>query len=347
MSLDLFAPLARSEFLPLQSRFVMSAMTRGFANQGHEATDAIAAYYTRRAAAGAGLILTEGVIIHHSGDGYNNVPHIETAAQAESWRPVIAGVHANGGKIACQLWHCGRISHSDYTGGVAPVSSTKQAASGMNRQNGKPFGEPRALSMDEMPTIYGYFADAAERALAVGFDAVQLHLGHGYLADQFFDARVNDRADAYGGSIENRCRFGLELLESVLNRVEARRTIVRISPSRFMGGLYDWPDLEAMVEFLLPRMWDMGLRTLDISCANANYFDTSGRVIRMARPLWPGVLMGGASLSVADAEAELKSGLLDAVTWGRAFLANPDLPHRIKRGEDLRAFDPSMLATLD
>lgn len=337
----LLTPLA-SPFLEARNRTVMSAMTRGFADSDHCATPEIAAYYRRRAEGGVGLILTEGVVIHPTADGYKDVPRIATAKQADSWRPVVDAVHEAGAKIACQLWHCGRISHSDFTDGHAPVSSTTRAAEGLNRQNDKPYGDPRALTAEEMPEVYGYFVDAAHRALSVGFDAVELHLGHGYLADQFLDARVNDRTDRYGGSVENRCRFVLELLDRVFAEVEPNRVIARISPSRWMGGLYDWPDLDEMLAYLIPEMWSRGLRILDISCANADYFATSGRIIRTVRPHWNGVILGGASLSQEDAEAEVRDGWLDMVTWGRSFLANPDLTRRIENGAVWLPFENEM-----
>jgi 2,4-dienoyl-CoA reductase-like NADH-dependent reductase (Old Yellow Enzyme family) len=220
------------------------------------------------------------------------------------------------------------------------------AAAGINRQNGKPYGEPRALTPDEMPTIYGYFADAARRAIDVGFDAVELHTGHGYLADQFLDARVNDRTDSYGGSVENRCRFALELIEAVLRAVPANRVIARISPSRSMGGIYDWPDLDEMIAYFIPALQQRGLTALDISCANSVYADTAGRIVRMIRPIWDGVLIGGASLSVEAANAELDAGLLDAVTWGRAFIANPDLVAKIEGGAPWTPFEDAMRDTL-
>lgn len=330
----------------VQSRVAMAAMTRGFAGPGHVATPAMAEYYGRRAAAGVGLILTEGTIVHHSGDGYTDVPHIETNAQAESWKPVISAVKQAGGRIFCQLWHCGRISHPDFTGGQPPVSSTDRAAEGINRQNDKPFGEPRALAPADMPAIYRMFQDAARRALAVGFDGVQLHMGHGYLVDQFFDARVNDRTDAYGGSVENRCRFALELLEAVLADVDPAKVMVRISPSREMGGLYDWPDLDAMLDYLIPAFARLGLGMLDISCANADYAKTSGRIIRMVRPQWTGLLIGGASLTPEQGEAELAAGHVDMVTWGRALIANPDFIAKAQDGQPLAPFDRAMLATL-
>lgn len=341
----LLQKLDRPDFIPLRNRTVMSAMSRGFAGEGHHATNAMCDYYQKRADGGVGLILTEGTIIHPSGDGWNNAPYIASDAHAESWRPVVDAVHQSGAAIACQLWHCGRISHSDYTGD-APVSSTNHAAAGVNRQNGKPYGEPRALLVEEMSTVYGYYVDAARRALDVGFDAVELHVGHGYLADQFLDARVNDRTDQYGGSVENRCRFALELIDTVLKAVPSDRVIARISPSRFMGGIYNWPDLDAMLSYFIPALRQRGLVALDISCANSTYSETAGEIVRAVRPMWSGVLMGGASLNVAQAEAELEAGLLDAVTWGRAFIANPDLVEKIENGAPWTPFEDAMRDTL-
>jgi N-ethylmaleimide reductase len=329
----------------LRNRIVMAAMTRGFADQDHCATEAMSAYYARRARDGVALILTEGTIVHPSGDGYNNVPYIVTDPQTRSWARVVDAVHSAGGKIFSQLWHCGRISHPDYLGGRPPVSSTDRAASGIHKENGKPFAVPRRLEEGEMAGIYRMFVDAALNAQAAGFDGVELHLAHGYLADQFFDARVNDRTDRYGGSVENRCRFGLELTEQVLRALDPKRVMIRISPSRDMGGLYDWPDLEAMLAHLIPALDEVGLRLLDVSCARADYYATSGRVIRMIRPQWPHILVGGASLSREQAETEL-CGWLDMVSYGRHILANPDFVTRMRAGAELVTFDRSMLGSL-
>ena len=134
----------------------------------------------------------------------------------------------------------------------------------------------------------------------------------------------------------------LELVREILQVAPPERVIARISPSRFMGGIYNWPDLEAMLTYLIPALKDLGLVALDISCANANYFDTSGPIIRSVRSMWPGVIIGGASLSAEQAEAELDAGLLDLVTWGRAFIANPDLVDKIEHHAPWVAFEDSM-----
>lgn len=345
MMTNLFSPLSKDAFIPLRNRTVMSAMSRSFADENGCATDAMRAYYEKRALGGAGLILTEGTIIDKSGDGWVNAPFIANDAQAAAWRPVVDAVHAAGGAIACQLWHMGRISHEDFTG-QAPVSSTDKAAAGVNRQNNKPYGVPRKLEAGDMPAIYQQFADAAVRALDAGFDAVELHLANGYLPDQFLDARVNDRDDSYGGSVENRCRFVLELVEAVRKVVPANRLMGRISPSRMMGGLYEWPDLDAMIAYLIPALDKLGMGALDVSCANSPYFETSARMVRQIRPLFSGVIIAGASLTGEQAEAELEAGVIDAVTFGRAFIANPDLATKLEQGETPVPFEDAMRGTL-
>jgi 2,4-dienoyl-CoA reductase-like NADH-dependent reductase (Old Yellow Enzyme family) len=332
--------------LEVKNRVVMSAMTRGFADSNHFATDQMKNYYEQRARCGTGMILTEGVVIHHTADGYNSVPHIETDVQAASWKPTIQSVHKYGTKIYCQLWHCGRISHPDYTGGVPPVSSTDRAAEGINRQNNKPFGRPDALSKEGIQEVYNQYMLAAEKAIDVGFDGVQLHLGHGYLADSFFDSRINDRTDEYGGSIENRCRFALQLVEMAMMKFGPNQVIVRISPSRDMNGIYNWPDMDEMLNYFIPRLWSLGVRILDISCARADYYQTSGQVVRKVRPFWPGLIMGGASLSPEQAEQEIESKFLDLITWGRFFIANPNLVEKFRDNEALTEFSPSMLSQL-
>lgn len=321
-------------------------MTRSFADADHLCTANIANYYERRAKGGVALILTEGIVIHPSGDGYNSVPHLFTNAQMESWRRAVESVHKHHTKIYAQLWHCGRISHTDFTHGFNVISSTDRSADGINRQNNKPYGKPTPLLEWEIPSVYEMYVHSAKLAIQAGFDGVQIHMGHGYLVDQFFDSRINDRADQYGGSIENRCRFALELCNEVIKSIGANKVMVRISPSRMMNGLYEWPDLEEMMEYLLPKLGEIGLRQLDISCANSNYFETSGKVIKKFRKFWPHLLIGGASLSIHDANKEVDDGNLDMVTWGRAILANPDFVERIEKEDALLDFNDSMRSTL-
>lgn len=347
MSNELLLKPLNSDFIgSLKNRIVMSAMTRSFAIDGHKCTPEMANYYEKRARDGVALLLTEGIIIHPSGDGYNKVPHLHTEVQMKSWKPAVDAVHKQGSRIYAQLWHCGRISHPDYTENSEVVSSTSQVAAGINRQNNKPYGDPRALRADEMSGIYDMFCHSAELALKAGFDGVELHMGHGYLVDQFLDAQVNDRIDEYGGSIENRCRFAIELLERIISRIGAEHVMVRISPSRVMGDLYEWPDLYEMLDYLIAKFKSVGLRQLDVSCANADYFITSGKIIRYIRKQWPYLIVGGASLQIEDANKEIEDGFLDLVTWGRAILANPDFVSRVNRNVELLPFNNAMRDSL-
>jgi N-ethylmaleimide reductase len=330
----------------LNSRVVMAPMTRSFASFDHLCTQEMESYYARRAKGGIGLIITEGIVIHPSGDGYKTVPYLFNEDHCKSWLATVESVHKYGAKIYAQLWHCGRISHQDFTGGFDVVSSTDIKALGINRQNNKPYGTPKRLKIDELNGIYEMYCNSARLAIESGFDGVEIHMGHGYLVDQFLDANINDRVDNYGGSIENRCRFALELLDAVLQSIGPTKVMVRISPSRFMGGLYEWPNLNEMLDYLVINFKMLGLLQLDVSCANADYFATSGKIIRYIRSQWPHLIIGGASLSVDDAQKELDSGLLDLVTWGRGIIANPDFVNIIKKNGVMKEFNDSMRADL-
>jgi 2,4-dienoyl-CoA reductase-like NADH-dependent reductase (Old Yellow Enzyme family) len=307
----------------------------------------MAEYYARRARNEVGLILTESTAISPVGDGFPNAPRVFAPEHIAGWRTVTTAVHAGGAPIFCQLIHCGRITHPDYTDGRQPVSATDRRAAGINRRNGQPYPVPRRLRDGELPAVIDEFRLAAAAAIEAGFDGVELHLAHGYLVDQFLDARVNDRSGAYGGSIPNRCRFAIELTAAVVGDLGPARVMARISPSRWMDGLYEWPDLPGMLAYLLPSFDAIGLRMLDISCARAVYHDTAGRAVRLTRARWPHLLIAGASLSPLEAQAELDQGLLDMVTYGRALIANPDLVPRLRTRRELRAYDPQMLQHLD
>lgn len=337
--------------LALKNRVVMSAMTRNFAGKNHVPTVASADYYGRRAEHGVGLIITEGTIVHPSGDGYQDVPYICSEEHIAGWRKVVERVHPFGTQIFCQLWHCGRISHPDYLGGELPVSSSAVKPDGVTSRSKKLYVTPRALRREEIPEVVAMFANASKNALVAGFDGVEIHGGHGYLIDQFLDSRINQRTDEYGGSVENRCRFLLEVVRAVLTVAGSNRVALRISPSREMGGvLYEWPDMEAMLMYLVPELDKIGLKILDVSCARSDqfeiYFKTSGKVLRIIRSLWPHIIMAGASLAPERAEEEIQNGFIDLVTYGRFILANPDFVERIRDGREFVSYNAEMLKTL-
>jgi len=173
------------------------------------------------------------------------------------------------------------------------------------------------------------------KAIDAGFDGVQLHFGHGYLIDQFFDAKINDRTDEYGGTVENRCRFALDIVEKAIEKIGSDKLMIRISPSRFMGKIYNWDNLDEMLKYLIPELDKLGLRQLDVSCANADYYETSELVIDKIRKIWPHFLIGGASLTKENATKEIKNGHLDMITWGRYILANVDFISKLKNGDTI------------
>lgn len=341
---ELLKPFRYEKFYT-KNRIVMSAMTRGF-SEDKCCNPLMTEYYSRRAENGIGLILTEGIVIHQSGNGYIKVPFLETMEQAKSWVPCLDRVHDAGAKMFAQLWHCGRISHPDFTDGIDPISSSSIQAEGINRQNNKEYGIPRELQANEVNDIVHQYVQATENALTAGFDGVELHFGHGYLIDQFFDSRINVRSDQYGGSIENRCRLGVEIVEALLKVAEPSQIIIRISPSREMNGMYDWPDLDELLKCFLMQIDRLGVRLIDISCANSNYFKTSGKVIHLAREYWKHVILGGASLTVEEAENEILTGNLDLVTWGRLIISNPDFASKIATNSLLTPFDNAMRNSL-
>ena len=334
------------EGLSLKNHLAMTAMTRNFADENHCATDLMREYYERRAKGGVGLILTEGTVIHPNADGYPDVPYIYTDEQMESWKKVVAAVQAQNTKMFCQLWHCGRISDPVYLNGGIPVSASDLPGIGVHSRTKKPFVAPRALQTVEIPDIVDMFAHSTKQALRAGFDGVEVHAGHGYLLDGFFDSNVNNRTDEYGGSVENRCRFPLMVFKRVLEIAGPVRTAVRISPSREMNGLYEWPDIEEMLAYLIPELDGMGLKILDVSSASSDYWKTSGRMVRAIRPMWPHVLIAGASLPPEKADEEIQSGLVDIVTYGRFILANPDFVEKITKGEALAPYSKELLKTL-
>lgn len=332
--------------LNLKNRVVMAPMTRCFSGPNHIPTNLMRDYYARRAEKGVGLILTEGTVIHPSGDGYPDVPYIFNREQIEGWKKVTEQVHIFHAPIFCQLWHCGRISHPGFLDGKLPVSSSAVKPDGVTSRSKKPYVTPRALELSEIPQIADQFAQGAKNALAAGFDGIEIHGGHGYLIDQFLDSRINQRTDAYGGSIENRCRFLLDVVKSVLSVYGSERTILRISPSREMDGLYEWPDMKEMLGYLIPQLSQIGLRILDVSCARSDYFKTSGKVVRLIRADWHHKIISGASLTMAQADEEIKNGLIDLVTYGRQLLANPDFVELLHEGKEPIPFQAEMLKTL-
>ncbi|MEX2465429.1 MAG: alkene reductase [Gemmatimonadota bacterium] len=334
----LFRPLTLGA-LKLPHRIVMSPMTRNRAGEGNVPTDLSREYYRQRAS--AALIVTEASQVSAEGVGYPSTPGIHSDDQVEGWRAVTDAVHAEGGRIYLQLWHVGRISHPVFHDGALPVapSAIRPEGSTFTTEGMKDFVTPRALDTDEIPRIVEDFRRGAQRAQDAGFDGVEIHGANGYLLDQFLRDRTNQRTDRYGGSVEKRMRFPLAVVDAVVEVWGADRVGFRVSP---LGAFNDMSDSnpEALFGALAKELGRRGLAYLHVIVDDAFEGDP-----RSFDPLSLGELFGGAVIAASGFDAErgarvIEAGRADAIAFGRAFLANPDLPRRIREAAELNEPDP-------
>lgn len=339
----LFTPHQLGE-LVLPNRIVMPPMTRARATSGNVPTELMAQYYAQRAS--AGLIVTEGTQISQQGQGYAWTPGIHSAEQVAGWRRVSQAVHAAGGQIFAQLWHVGRVSHSSLqAGGAAPVSSSALVADGVKvfiDPEGKgplagagemvQHSPPRALSETEIAEVVQDFAAAARNALAAGFDGVELHGANGYLINQFIDSQANRRIDKYGGSLSNRLRFLREVAEAVIAEVGRGRVGVRLAPlTTLQGAVDDTPQATYLAAAKL--LDDLGVAYLHI--AEADWDDAPEMPVAFKealRMVYRGSLIYAGKYTRERAEIALHNGWADLIGFGRPFVANPDLPERLRKG---------------
>lgn len=333
----LFEPVTLGPWL-LRNRIVLGPMTRRRAGPGDVAGPMQAEYYAQRAQ--AGLIVSEGTQVSAQGQGYARTPGIHTPAQVAGWRGVTEAVHAAGGRIVAQLWHVGRVSHPCFQpDGAAPVGPSPLACPvEVDTPDGpRPCPAPRALATHEMADLVAQFRTAAGNALAAGFDGVELHAGNGFLFDQFLRDGSNRRGDRYGGSIANRARLLLEATEAVIEVCGPTRVGVRISPLNPWGGMAD-SDPTALFSHLARELSHLGIAFLDVA------------ELRTRRPIFDwarlrrhfsGCYLAGGGFDGYRADAALWRGRADMIVFGRAFIANPDLPHRLWLGLPPRAADPA------
>lgn len=332
--------------LHLKNRVVMAPLTRCRAsNPAFAPTETMARYYAQRA--GAGLIVSEACLVSPQGRGYPDTPGIWSAAQQAGWRQVTEAVHEQGGRIVCQLWHCGRLSLPEFHGGGLPVapSAIDPHWKMFSAQGLKPTVTPRALSVDEILAIVDDFARAAAHAMTAGFDGIEIHASNGYLIHQFLASSANTRDDDYGGSPANRVRFFLQILDRTIAEAGAGRVGYRINPmmNRFHGIDVDaqtLPVFEHLVteaarrqpayvhltEPYLPNQLEGAVEPLaDV----ASHFRTMAGA----------PLLSNGGFDPGRARDWVAGGRCEAVAFGRAFIANPDLPERIRRGAALNACD--------
>jgi N-ethylmaleimide reductase len=328
--------------LQLSNRIVMAPLTR---NRAPDAipTPLMATYYAQRAS--AGLLITEATAITHQGQGYSDVPGLYAAEQLAGWQGVTQAVHAAGGKIVVQLWHVGRISHTelqpDHAAPVAPSALRAQSKTVLIKDGVPTFvevSEPRALDVGELPGIVQDFRRAARQAIACGFDGVEIHAANGYLIDQFLKSGSNQRKDDYGGSIENRARLLLEVTQGVADEIGGDRTGIRLSPVTPANDAWDadpQPLFDHVVQHLAPLKLayihviegatggprELADRPFDYAQLHTAYRKAGGH----------GAWMVNNGYDKALATQALTQGA-DLVAFGRAFIANPDLVQRLRQG---------------
>ena len=324
-----------------KNRFVMAPLTRGRGTRDHVPTPLMAEYYAQRAS--AGLIITEATGISREGLGWPYAPGLWTDDQVEGWKTVTRSVHDAGGKIVCQLWHMGRIVHPSFLDGKPPVSASATTAPGAaHTYDGKqPFAEARALGLAEIPRLLEDYRHAAANAMRAGFDGVQLHAANGYLIDQFLRDGSNLRTDAYGGSIDNRIRLLDEVTRTLVAVAGKERTGVRLSPNGASQGVDD-TDPNALFTAAAARLHEIGIAFLELREQNPDgtFGSTSvPKVSPLIRKVFTAPLVLNSDYDAARAEAAIESGAADAISFGRPFLANPDLPRRVREGLPLNQGD--------
>jgi N-ethylmaleimide reductase len=344
--------------LELTHRVVMAPLTRSRAGlPGDVPNDLMVEYYTQRASKG-GLIIGEATTIATSARGWLGAPGLYSNAQVDGWKKITAAVHAKKGYMFAQLWHTGRSSHVSVTGGPDPVSASVNAdywndpSHLTSTPNGWVQPSPhRALKISEVAAIVADYRNAAARAKQAGFDGVELHAANGYLVDQFLQDGSNKRTDGYGGSIENRCRLLLEIVDAMSSVWGANRVGVRIGPDGRWNGMFD-SDAKALFTYVARHLNRFGLAYLHIiePRVKGNVVVAEGQAPIAAeylRTVFTGKILAAGGFEPDTAEAVVAKGDADLVAFGRYFVSNPDLPTRIEQRLPLSAYDRDTFYTFD
>ncbi|ENZ9253652.1 alkene reductase [Acinetobacter baumannii] len=333
---ELNTPLIVGDF-EIKNRLVMAPLTRARSGESRVPNDLMVQYYQQRA--NAGLILTEATVIGSKTVGYADTPGLWSQEQAQAWNKIIEAVHAQGSKIVVQLWHVGRISHPELLDGDIPVApSAIQPAGEVSLLRPKrPYVTPRALSIEEIQEIVAQYKHSAELAKAAGFDGVELHAANGYLIDQFLQSNTNQRDDEYGGPVENRARLLLEVVDAFIEVWGAGRVGVHIAPR---GDSHDMGDENPLATF--------GYVVEQLSQRNVAFifsreYEAADSISPQLRKKFNGVWIANENLTPESAKRILSEGQADAVSFGKAYIANPDLLQRLEQGLPLNELQPTTL----
>lgn len=342
----LFDPITLGD-IQLSNRIVMAPLTRGRAGESRTPNDLMAEYYTQRA--GAGLIISEATAISEQGYGWPNAPALYTDAHEAGWKKVVESVHKAGGKIVLQLWHMGRVVDESLipAGQQSVAPSAIAATNNIRRASGKPYAMPRALEISELPGIVNDYVEGARRAIRAGFDGVEVHAANGYLLDQFIRDNSNKRTDAYGGSIENRLRFPLEVITAIADAIGPGRVGVRISPTNKFNDMEDSNPAVTFTAFA-KALNPLGLAYLHVmEPHDPAHFMASGLpyVTPHIHEAYTGKLMVNGGYTAAEGEEAMEKHQADAVAYGTLFIANPDLVERFRQGAPLNTPDQGTFYT--
>lgn len=348
----LLTPYQLNDKIHLKNRIIMAPMTRNVADDNLIPTPAMADYYAKRA--DAGLIITEGTIIRPDAKGYSNQPGIYTREHIEGWRQVTDAVHARNGKIFLQIWHVGRVSHPLFLNGELPLSPSATTMTGKVRRaeglNGLNYGISRAVTLNEIKGLIDSFALAAKNAMKAGFDGVEIHGANGYLIDQFLHYHTNHRTDNYGGTPEYMARFAIEIVKACGDAIGYQKVGIRLSPGAYLNEIIGDKRDAAVFQYLLEQ-----LNALPIAYVHTGNFNDKtefeelggNTMTNFMRKYYKGEIIASGSYKFNEAQDGIMAKHFNLIAMGRPFIANPDLINRLQQNEEIRAYDPGMLSTLD
>ena len=336
----LFSPIKIGDW-ELKNRFVMAPMTRCFADdQTGVVGEGVVEYYRLRAEKGVGLIITEGILVSPRGKGNPSVPGIYSDEQIVAWKKVTDAVHQEGGKIICQLWHVGRLSHHELLGNLPPLAPSAIRAEGKVPRFRKPYDIPKEMNLEEIQELIQEFTQAAKNAIKAGFDGVEIHGAHGYIIDQFNSDKTNHRTDKYGGNLKQRLTLFKEITKSVIDEIGNNRTLIRFSAHTGEHPSYMWDDPEKAIRTFLETFREVGATMIHPSTLEFNRNVAEGKTMhQLVRKYWDGIIVGVGNLSPSLSAKAIEEGTIDLAAIGRPFIPNPDLIERLKSGEEIEEYE--------